>query len=184
MAYDFSSLTDKLEKALTHVQQDISTLRTGKATPQLLDSVMVEAYGSKLRIAEVASVTAPDTTLLTVTPWDKNILTEVEKGILQAQLNLNPVINGDSIRIVVPALTEERRKEMVKVLKQKIETGRVMLRTVRTDTKKDIEKQKGTDGVSEDDISSQLEKLDSMLKSYTDRLDEMEKNKAADLMTV
>jgi ribosome recycling factor len=184
MAYDFSNLTDKLDKAHMHVQQDISTLRTGKATPQLLDSVVVEAYGSRLKLAEVASVTAPDTTLLTVTPWDKNILSDVEKGIMQAQLNLNPVINGDSIRIVVPSLTEERRKEMVKVLKQKIETGRVLLRTIRTDVKKDIEKQKGTDGVSEDDIKAELEKLDAHLKTFSEKLDELEKNKTTELMTV
>lgn len=184
MAYDFSSTTDKATKALDHVRQDIATLRTGKATPQLLDPVVVEAYGSQLKIHEVASVSAPDPTLLLVSPWDKSILGAVEKAIASAGLNMNPIVDGAMIRIVIPPLTEERRKEMVKLLHQKIESGRVLLRTIRTDTKKIIEKQKGEDGISEDDIERDLDSLDTTMQNFVTQLEELASKKEAELMTV
>lgn len=184
MAYDFTTLQSKLDKALQHVQHDISSLRTGKASPQLLDPVFVEAYGTKMRVHELANVSAPDPNLLMVSPWDKSILSSLEKAIASAGLNLNPVVDGDIIRIVVPSLTEERRKEMVKVLHQKIEGGRVMLRTIRTDGKKEIEEMKGEAGVSEDHIETYLEQLDKIYKDFNDKLDELANSKAADLMKV
>ncbi len=184
MSFDFSLITPKLVKALEHVRADMATLRTGKATPQLLDSVTVEAYGGFMKVQELAGVSAPDPTLLVVTPWDKSVLHAIEKAIASAGLNLNPVVNGDMIRIAVPSLTQERRLEMVKLLSQKLENGRVMIRTIRTDTKKLIEKQKGTEGVSEDDITTDLEKLETLTKTHLDQLEELGKKKEIDLMTV
>lgn len=184
MAYDFLEFELKIDKAMQHVRQDIATLRTGKAAPQLLDSVVVEAYGTKLKVSETANVSAPDPTMLVVSPWDKSLLSAIEKSINIAGLNLNPVVDGDIIRIVIPPLTEERRKEMVKLLHQKIENGRVMIRTIRTDTKKEIEELKGEAGVSEDDIKADLELLEKKCKESMDQLDQLSQQKAADLMKV
>lgn len=182
--YNFSDVTQKFEKTLAHLQQELGSLRTGKATPSLLDSVLVDAYGTKMRVNELANVSAPDPNMLIVSPWDKSLLETLEKSIASASLNLNPVVDGDMIRIVVPALTEERRKEMVKVLHQKIEGGKVMLRNIRTDAKKEIEDQDGSEGVSEDDIKAEIEELDKMVKEYMVKLDELAKKKETDLMTV
>ncbi len=182
--YNFSDVTQKFEKTLAHLQQELGSLRTGKATPSLLDSVLVDAYGTKMRVNELANVSAPDPNMLIVSPWDKSLLETLEKSIASASLNLNPIVDGDMIRIVVPALTEERRKEMVKVLHQKIEGGKVMLRNIRTDAKKEIEDQDGSEGVSEDDIKAEIEELDKMVKEYTVKLDELAKKKETDLMTV
>lgn len=182
--YNFSDVTQKFEKAIAHLQQELGSLRTGKATPSLLDSVLVDAYGTKMRVNELANVSAPDPNMLIVSPWDKSLLETLEKSIASASLNLNPIVDGDMIRIVVPSLTEERRKEMVKVLHQKIEGGKVMLRNIRTDAKKEIEDQEGEDGVSEDDIKAEIEELDKMVKDYTVKLDEIAKKKETDLMTV
>ncbi|MDH5533638.1 MAG: ribosome recycling factor [Candidatus Pacebacteria bacterium] len=182
--YNFSQLTQKFEKAIDHIQKDLGSLRTGKASPQLLDPVMVEVYGSKMRVAELANVSAPDANMVVVAPWDKSILGDLEKAIASASLNVNPVVDGDIIRIVVPSLTEERRKEMVKILYQKMEAGKVMLRNIRIDAKKEIEKLEEEDGVSEDDTKSDLQELDSVLKKYTTQLEEIAKKKEADLMTV
>lgn len=182
--YNFSDVTQKFEKTIAHLQQELGSLRTGKATPSLLDSVLVDAYGSKMRVNELANVSAPDPNMLIVSPWDKSLLETLEKSIASASLNLNPIVDGDMIRIVVPALTEERRKEMVKVLHQKIEGGKVMLRNIRTDAKKEIEDQDGSEGVSEDDIKAEIEELDKMVKDYTVKLDELAKKKETDLMTV
>lgn len=182
--YNFSDVTQKFEKTIAHLQQEFGTLRTGKASPSLLDPVLVDAYGTKMKVSELANVSAPDANMLIVSPWDKSLLETLEKAIASASLNINPVVDGDMIRIVVPSLTEERRKEMVKILHQKAEGGKVMLRNIRTDSKKEIEDQKGDDGVSEDDIKAEIEELDKMVKEYTVKLEELVKKKEVDLMTV
>jgi ribosome recycling factor len=184
MAFDFSEFEDKVSKTIAHVMQELSGLRTGRASSQLLDQVMVEAYGTKMKLNEVANLAVVDAQLLTVTPWDKSLLSAVEKGIQVAGLNLNPVVAGDLIRIVVPALTQERRQEMVKLLHQKLESGRVMLRSVRTDTKKDIEKQKGQPGVSEDDIKAEVDLLEQKTKDALTQIDQLGTAKEKDLLTI
>jgi ribosome recycling factor len=182
--YNFSQLRQKFDKAIDHIKNDLGSLRTGKASPQLLDPVMVDAYGAKMRVTELANVSAPDANMIVVAPWDKSILENLEKAIASAPLNVNPVVDGDIIRIVIPSLTEERRKEMVKILSQKIEAGKVMLRNIRVDAKKEIENLEGEDGVSEDDITADVEQLDKILKEYSIKLDEISQKKEADLMTV
>lgn len=184
MSFNFSDVKQRLEKAINHVTRDIASLRTGKATVQILDPVVVEAYGARMRIAELATVQAPDATLLVVSPWDKSVLANIERAIAAADLNLNPVVDGDIIRIKIASLTEETRKEMVKVLYKKVESGRVMLRSLRTDAKKEIESQKGTQGISEDDIKSDLQELDEIIKEYMTKLDDISASKEKDLLTI
>lgn len=184
MSYNFSSFHTEAKKALDHITKDIGQLRTGKANSQLLDSVNVEAYGGWMKVNEVANITVPDPTLIVITPWDKSLIASIEKAINAANLNLSAVVDGQVIRIPVPPLTEERRKEMVKLLSQKIEAGRIMFRSVRIETKKAIDQQKGQPGISEDMITADLAQLDTFMKEYNDTLDTLEKNKAADLMNI
>ncbi len=174
----------KFTKSYEHVLQDVRSLRTGRASVQLLDPVRVDAYGTQMSLVEVASVTAPDATLLVVSPWDKSLISSIEKAIASAGLNLNPVVDGQIIRIVVPALTQERRQEMVKLLHQKIESGRVTVRTIRTETKQEIEEQKGGAGVSEDDIELELDELDKEVKLALTKLDELQAQKEKELLHV
>lgn len=182
--YNFLQLNQKFDKALDHIKKDLGSLRTGKASVQLLDPVTVDAYGTKMKVAELANVSAPDPNMIVVSPWDKSILGDLEKAIASASLNVHPVVDGDIIRIVIPPLTEERRKEMVKILKQKIEAGKVMFRNIRIDAKKDIDNQKDEEGVSEDDVQADMEELDKILKEYTIKLEEVSKKKETELMTV
>ncbi len=184
MAYDFLQFQQKADKTLDHIRSDISMLRTGRASAQMLDIVNVEAYGSHMKINEVANISVPDPTLLVVSPWDKSLLGPIEKAIAISGLNLHPIVDKDFIRIPVPPLTEERRKEMVKLLHQKIENGRVMLRNVRGDVRKEIEKLKDTAGVSEDDIKADFMELDKKMKEYMDTIDLLAKDKEADLLTI
>ena len=184
MAFNFTDVKQRLDKAIDHVSRDVGSLRTGKATAQLLDPVVVEAYGARMKVAELASVQAPDATLITISPWDKSILANIERAIATADLNLNPVVDGDIIRIQIAPLTEEKRKEMVKVLHKKIENGKVMLRNLRTDAKKEVESQEGSAGISEDDITVDLQQLDEILKEYMDRLDSLATTKEKDLLTI
>ncbi|MDQ3008726.1 MAG: ribosome recycling factor [bacterium] len=184
MPFSFSEFTAQAQKVSDHTVQDLNTLRTGRASSSLLDPVQVEAYGTRMKIGEVANVTAPDATMILVTPWDKSLLGAIERGISIAGLNLNPVVDGQMIRVVVPALTEERRKEMVKLLHQKLETARVMMRNVRSDIKREIEQQKGLPGVSEDAIAADLETLETAFKKQMASIDDLGQRKEKELMTV
>jgi ribosome recycling factor len=184
MSFDFSTLSTRLDKAIEHTIRDIGSLRTGRASAQLLDPVMVEAYGAKMKLMEVASIQATDPTLLVVSPWDKSLLQAVERAVASADLNLNPVVDGEIIRIAVPSLTEETRKEMVKSLHRKIESGRVMVRSVRSEVKREIEDMKGDGGVSEDDIESDLEALEEKIKVAMEKLEELLQRKEKELLTI
>lgn len=184
MSFDFTSFHQQATKALDHITHDINQLRTGRASAQMLDSVQVEAYGTQMKISEVANVSVPDPNMILISPWDKSLVSAIEKGIISGGLNLNAVVDGSTLRIVVPPLTEERRKEMVKLLNQKLEAGKVMMRSIRTDTKKEIDAQKGQPGISEDQIERDLTALDSHLKTYLDKLEALGAHKAQDLMTI
>lgn len=184
MSYDSSKFKQKLDQVLEHIKRDLASLRTGKASTALLDPVLVEAYGSKMKINELANVSAPDLNMLVVVPWDKTLLATIEKAIAASELNIHPVVSGDQIRIIIPSLTEERRLEMVKMLGQKIENGRVMIRNVRSEVKKDIDDQKGQAGVSEDDIAHDLEALDKTVQEYLHQLDDIAALKEQELMKI
>jgi ribosome recycling factor len=175
---------DQFKKSLNHTEKEVATLRTGRASVQMLDDVVVEAYGSTMKLNEVGSVSAPDPTLLVITPWDKNLVGDIEKGVLAANLNLSPIVDGDKVKVPVPPLTKERRQEMVKILSQKTESGRVMLRSVRNDVKQMIEDQEGEAGVSEDDIKLGLKELDEVTKEYIGKIDQLAKDKEAELLSL
>jgi ribosome recycling factor len=184
MSFDFSEFSEQTQKVIDHFIQEVGTLRTGRANVQLLDPVQVEAYGARMKINEVASVSAPESNLLVVSPWDKSLLGAIEKGINEANLNLNPVVDGQIVRIVIPALTQERRQEMVKLLHQKLEGTRAMLRSVRTDAKRDVEKQKGEPGISEDMIEADLAQLEEKFKAIEEQIESISKRKETELMSI
>jgi ribosome recycling factor len=184
MPYSFATYQTKIAGTLKFIQDELASLRTGRASIQLLDPVKVEAYGSLMKLNEVANVSVPDATLIMITPWDKSLVNAIEKGIQIANLGFNPVVDGQIIRVSIPPLTEERRKEMVKVLAQKIESGKVLLRNIRTETKQDIESQKGQPGVSEDMIKLDLQELEKKVKQVIEQVDKMMADKQKELMTI
>jgi ribosome recycling factor len=182
--FDFKSFHAGAANVMAHLQTEVGALRTGGASPQLLDSVKVEAYGAQMRVTEVAAITVADPTLLVVSPWDASLVGAIEKGIQTAGINLNPIVDGKIIRLSVPPLTLEDRQNMVKVLHQKIEAGRVMLRTVRAETKKEIDKRKGQAGVSEDDLATDLAKLEEEVKKVMTQIDQLAQDKEKQLLKV
>lgn len=184
MAFDFSDFELQCELIFEQFSQELARLRTGKATAQLLDSVRVEAYGSRLTLQEIASITVVDPTLLIVKPYDASQLEAIEKGIRIAELNLNPIVGQDDVKVPVPPLTEERRKEMIKVLQQKQEATKVMLRGARSEAKQAIDAQAGTAGVSEDDIHLDLQELDERFQAQVAQLEELVDEKEADLLEI
>jgi ribosome recycling factor len=184
MLIDLSEHKHRFSKAIEHFTKELSSLRTGRASVQILDSVRVEAYGSNMSLTEVANISVPDSQLIVIKPWDKSLLPAIEKAIQTAQLNLNPIVDKELIRVPIPNLTTERRQEMVKLLHQRAEEGRVMLRQIRADIRKDIEKQEGTAGVSEDDLKVGFSELEDLVKEHMLEIDDLVLAKEKELLTI
>lgn len=173
-----------MEKALEAMRREFSGVRTGKASPALLDTVRVEAYGSKMSLNQVASVSAPEPRLLVVQPWDKGLVPVVEKAIRNAELGLNPANDGGLIRVPIPQLNEERRKEMVRMLHKLAEEGRIAVRHARQEANKAL-KQKQSDGeVSEDDARRQMDEVQKLTDEYIAKIDHLLKAKEEEVMEV
>ncbi len=185
---DESVLTNgskKMDGVVELVSEDLLNIQTGRAKPALVEGVRVEAYeGSFMEVRELATITAPDPQSILIKPWDPSVLDKIEKAILKSDLQLQPVVDGDQIRISIPTLTEERRQELVKVIKQKVEAGKAMVRQIRQEMKKEIDRTKEDEGVSEDDIHQMYDDLQSQVDEYNKRLDEMESNKEKELMSL
>jgi ribosome recycling factor len=170
-----------MDKAVEAVKREFATVRTGKATTSLLDLVRVEAYGSEMPLNQVASVAAPEPKLLTIQPWDKSLLKAVEKAILASDLGLTPSNDGNVIRIPLPPLTEERRKELVKVVHKFAEEGRVGVRRARTEA---ISRIKKTEHVPEDDQKHAEKDVQKVHDDHLKLLEDLVKAKEAEIMEV
>ena len=170
-----------MDKAMENTRREFATVRTGKATTTLLDLVRVSAYGNEMPLNQVGSVAAPEPRLLTVTPWDKSLIPAVEKAIRDSDLGLNPASQGGIIRIPIPALTEERRRELVKVVHKLAEEGRVVVRQARQQAKDALKK---IEHVSEDDKRHTDKDLQKVTDDHVRTIDEMVKHKEAEIMEV
>jgi ribosome recycling factor len=165
-------------------EQDLKGIKTGRAKPSLVEDIPILAYNSKMTLKELASITAPDPHQILVSPWDKSVLGEIEKSLASSSLHINPVVDGDLIRIKIQPLTQESREELVKLVAQKLESAKAMLRQARGETKEKVEARKGEAGVSEDDIHRDLEELQKITDGTMDQLEELGKNKEAELMNI
>jgi len=170
-----------MDKAVEAVRREFSTVRTGRASTSLLDQVKVDAYGSEMPLNQVANVAAPEPKLLTVQPWDKTLLKAVEKAILASDLGLTPSNDGNLIRIPLPALTEERRRELVKVVRKFAEEGRVGIRHARTEA---IGRIKKTEHVSEDEKKHAEKDAQKLHDDHLKQVEEAVKSKEAEIMEV
>ncbi len=179
-----SQAREHMDKALDAMRREFSTVRTGKASPALLDTVRVDAYGSKMPLNQVANVSAPEPRLLIVQPWDKSLMGTVEKAIKAAELGLNPSNDGNIIRVPVPALTEERRRDMVKLLHKLAEEGRVAVRHARQEGNKDIKRRESEGEISEDDARREMEQVQKLTDEYIHKIEQLLKAKEAEVMEV
>ena len=175
---------EQMERAVEATRREFSTVRTGKATPALLDTVRVEAYGSKMPINQVGTVSAPEPRMLLVQPWDKGLIGAIEKAVRSAELGLNPVNDGNVIRIPIPPLTEERRRELVKVVHKLAEEGRVAVRHARQEANKEIKRRQQAHEVSEDEARRLLDEVQKLTDQYIARIDELLQAKEQEVMEV
>ena len=186
MQFMLSQIDQSFQGVLDVVRDDLATVKTGRAKPDLVANlqIAVQSYGSTLKLLELANISAPDSQTLLISPWDKNVLEDISRGISKSDLNLNPVVDGQTIRISIPALTQERRIELAKMVDKKVEGGKVLLREERQKIKKEIDAEKGNAGVSEDDIFKSIEELDKKTKEWEVKIDDLGSAKKAELMAV
>ena len=183
MAYNKEEIKRRMEGAIDSVKHEFSGLRTGRASTAMLDTITVEVYGSRMPLSQVGSISVPEPRLLTVTVWDSSSVKAVEKAIRDANLGLNPAPDGNLIRIPVPELNQDRRKELVKVASQYAESGRVAVRNIRRDGMETLKKDKA-DGQSEDENKRLGEEVQKLTDEYVKKIDTMLADKEKDIMTV
>ena len=172
---------DLMTKTLNHLSSELTKIRAGKANPAMLDGVMVSYYGAMTPLNQVASMTAPDARTIFIRPWEKGIIPEIEKAIMNANLGLNPQNDGQQIIINIPMLTEERRRQLVKQVGHECEHGRVSIRNIRKETNEHLKKVKG---VSEDDVKRAEDRVQKLTDDHISRIDAQLKKKEAEIMTV
>lgn len=172
----------KMEMAVDHVANEFSTVRTGRANPQLLQRITVDYYGSPTPLQQLASISVPEPRLLVVQPFDQSTVSDIERAIQKADLGLNPSNDGSVIRIAFPTLTEERRKDLIRVVKNMAEEGRVAIRNVRRHSKTEMEALRGE--ISDDDIRRGEDELQKLTDSYVERVDSQVGNKEEELREI
>lgn len=181
ISFILDSTKENMEQALKHLSKAFLQIRAGKASPAMLNSVTVDYYGSQTPLSQVANISTPDAMTLSVQPWEKSMLQEIEKAIMIANLGLNPMNNGDIIMINIPPLTAERRKELVKQAKGEVEHAKVSVRNARKDANNDLKK---LEGISEDVIKDKETEVQNLTDAYSKKIEEVFHEKEKEIMTV
>ncbi|GAA4097392.1 ribosome recycling factor [Mucilaginibacter panaciglaebae] len=172
-----------MDRAIDHADNELNKIRAGKASPSMLDDIFVDYYGTATPLNQVGSVNTPDARTIVVQPWEKSLLGAIEKAIMEANLGVNPQNDGVIIRINVPPLTEERRRDLVKKAKSEAENGKIAIRNVRKDANEKIRKLKA-EGVSEDEMKTGEAEVQKLTDAYIIKVDQLSEAKEKDIMTV
>jgi ribosome recycling factor len=183
---DENQVRSKMQQVLELINTDIASIRTGRATPSLVEDIVVPAYGGtqRLKIVELASISAPDTQTLVIDPWDKSIIGDIRKGIMEANVGLNPAIDNQIVRISLPPLTTEDRQKYVKMLGVKLENGKVMIRQIRGDVMKDIKDAFEKKELTEDEKFQEEKKLQELTDKFVGHIEEMGEKKEKELLQI
>lgn len=177
-------LTKRMDGALATLAKEFGSLRTGRASTNLLDTIQIEAYGSMLPMNQVGNVTAPEARMLMVNVWDKTMVKAVEKAIRESDMGLNPAVDGQTIRVPIPAPSEDRRKEMVKIAHKYAESAKVAVRNVRRDGMDELKKQEKDKKISEDEQRTQSDKVQKLTDDYVKKIDELTVSKEKDILSI
>ncbi len=175
---------NNFEKTLKFLRDNISSLKTGRVSPSLVEKILVESYGTKSELINLAAISSPDSRTINIKPWDKGIIKDIERAIINCDLNVNPIADKDLIRLNFPKLTEESRKELVKVLYKKLEESRISLRKQRDKIKETIIALEKTKEINEDEKFTSLKELDNIIKDYNNKIKTIGEDKEKEIMTI
>lgn len=180
----FEQAKEKMNKSLTAFSRNLASIRAGRANASLLDRITVDYYGVPTPINQVAGISVPEARLLVISPYDKSILGDIEKAIMKSDLGITPTNDGSVIRLAVPALTEERRKELVKLVKKEAEEAKVAIRNVRRDANDDLKKSEKNGEITEDELRGQVNDIQKLTDDFITKVDEMAKEKEEEILSV
>jgi ribosome recycling factor len=175
---------DKMEKAVSSLSRELASVRAGRASANLLDKISVEYYGAPTPVNQLASISVPEARMLVIQPYDKSVLGDIEKAILKSDLGLTPSNDGSIIRLSIPALTEERRKELVKLVKKYAEEAKVAVRNIRRDGNDDLKKLEKNGEITEDELRNNTENVQKLTDEYIVKVDNVAKDKEKEIMEV
>ena len=175
---------DKMEKAVEALKKELAAVRTGRANPGLVEHIQVEYYGTITPLNQMSGISVPEARLIVINPWDKHALSAIEKALLKANLGLTPSNDGKVIRLTIPQLTEERRKELVKLVGKRVEEGRVKIRNARRDAIEEMRSLEKSKQISEDDLKRGQDQIQKLTDGYIAQIADIAKNKEAELMQV
>lgn len=180
----FGDAERRMQKAVEALKQDLAAIRTGRASPALVERINVDYYGTPTPINQVASITVPEARLLVIQPWDKKMLTDIEKAIQKSDLSINPNNDGNVIRLNIPPMTQERRRDLVKTLHKKLDEHKVAIRNVRRDVQDKLRDREKKKEVSEDELKRNTERLQKLTDRYIDEMEKVGKVKEAEILEV
>lgn len=178
------STKDKMNHSIEATEREFAAIRTGRATPALLDRIKVEYYGSEMPIVQVATVSVPEARQLLISPWDKAVLPAIQKAIHASDLGLTPNSDGSTIRLEIPTLTEERRKELTKIVHHKAEEGKISIRNVRRDANEHLDKREKAKELSEDDVERGKKEIQKLTDEFIAKVDQLTAKKVEEIMEV
>lgn len=175
---------DKMDKTIAVIQKDLSTLRAGRANPQILDKITVDYYGTPTALNQVGNISSPEPRLLVIAPWEASMITPIEKAIQKSDIGINPSNDGKVIRLLVPELTAERRKDLCKQVKKRIEDGKVAIRAIRRDSMEALKKMKKDSEITEDDQKNAEKELQKVTDAHIEQIDKVGTTKEKEIMEV
>ena len=184
MAIEFDSYEEKMDKTINNLRKEYLGLRTGRASASLLEPVFVEAYGGKVPINQVGNISVPESRLITVQVWDESLIQSVEKAIRNSELGLNPMIEGNNIRVPIPELSQERRIEIVKVASKYCEDAKITVRNIRRDAMDKIKDEEKKKSISKDDSFQFSEKIQKLTDKYVEKIENIFQDKEKDILQV
>lgn len=178
------SIEEKMKKTLENMKKEFVKIRTGRASSAIIEDIKIDAYGSKMSLNQLSTITIPESNLIMVQVWDKSLTQTIDKAIREAGLGLNPIAEGNILKIPIPPLSEERRKEIVKGLKKRTEEFRIAIRNIRRDANESIKKSQKNGEISEDEMHKLLQKIQELTDKYIEEIDELFSKKEKEVMTV
>lgn len=177
-----NDLVQKFQKIIADLRSGASSLRTGRATPALVENIAVEAYGANQPLKSLAAISTPESRQILIQPWDKSLLPAIEKAIMSSQVGLQPIADKDAIRLSLPVLTEERKQQLVKILREKLEEARIKVRQIRDSAMKDIDGREKAKEISEDEKFRRREEVEKSVGEHNKKIEELGKTKEAEIM--
>ena len=181
---DYNSLNSKMENAMSHYEKELASIRTSRASTAMLDNIMVDAYNSKTPISQLANINVSDSSTLTIQVWDNSLIKNIETSIIESNLGINPQTDGNIIRLPIPKLSEERRKELTKVASEYAENSKVTIRNIRRDFIENKKKEKKDQNLSEDDLKRSINEIQKLTDENIEKIDKILELKKADILKV